>query len=62
MQKKYTKDCKKQTRTHPVLAFCPKIRVQEEEEEEEEGFVVALSEDHVGRKIVAAKLQQKLLL
>jgi len=59
LQKKYTQDCKKQTRTHPVLAFCPRIRV---EEEEEEGFVVALSEDHVGRKIAAAKLQQKLLL
>ncbi len=62
LQKKYTQDCKKQTRTHPVLAFCPRIRVEEEEEEEEEGFVVALLEDHVGRKIAEAKLQQKLLL
>ncbi len=63
LQKKYTQDCKKQTRTHhPVLAFCPRIRVEEEEEEEEEGFVAVLSEDHVGRKIAAAKLQQKLLL
>ncbi len=36
--------------------------MEEEEEEEEEGFVVALLEDHVGRKIAEAKLQQKLLL